>query len=85
MFENVIIRGTHASRYIMSWVRMNGKINWRFGYSEFNEWLKSLDLDENEIDIIVEIARSGKLELETSAKAFLKNNKKSEIIKEEEA
>lgn len=78
MFENVSIRGIHASRYIMSWVRSKGELHFRAGYSEFNEWLKSLGLDENEIQTIVDIARNGKLELETSAKAFLKNIKKTE-------
>ena len=80
MLENVIIRGIYASRYVMSWTRMKGEIKWRAGYSEFNEWLKSLGLDKNEIEAIVEIARSGKMELETSAKAFLKNIKKTEEL-----
>jgi len=78
MFENVIIRGIHASRYVMSWVRSGGELHWRAGCSEFNEWLESLGLDENEISIIVEIASNGKMELETSARIFLKNIKKTE-------
>ena len=84
-FENVVIRGIHASRFIMSWVRSGGELDWRAGYSEFNEWLKSLGLDENEISAITEIARNGKMELETSATAFLKNGKKTEQFQKIEA
>ena len=72
MFENVVIKGIHASRYVMSWIRVGGKLSWRAGYSEFNNWLKALGLSEEEVDIIVEIARNGKMELEMSARHYLK-------------
>ena len=71
MLENKKIRDIHATRYIMSWVRMNGNLSKRAGDSDFEEWLKSLNLDEDEIEQIIEISRSGKLELEMSAGRFL--------------
>ena len=73
-FENVVIRGTHASRYIMSWLREGGSIRNR---DKFREWLKSLPLEltNEEISHIVEIYDNGKLELEVNASRFLKNYK----------
>ena len=77
MFENVSIKGTHASRFIMSWVRSGGVLSMgRRGYDEFDEWLNLLGLSKDERDTILEIAENGKMELEMSADAFLKNNKK---------
>lgn len=74
MFENKLIKGIHATRFIMSWVREGGKLgHLGGGYSEFNEWLKSLGLSDEEIKDIMEIAQNGKLELEISAKKFTKN------------
>ena len=70
MFENVIVRGVHATRYIMSYVRAGGEL--RRQAWEFEDWLKSLGLDEEEIYSILRIARNGKLELEISAGQFLK-------------
>lgn len=78
MFENVLIRGCHASRYIMSWIREGGTFTTSgLGYYGFGNWLKSLGLNDLEIDIITDIARNGKLELEMSAKQFLKDHMKS--------
>ena len=72
--KNVVIRQVHASRYIMSWVRSGGSLqSLGRGYDEFNSWLESLGLTEEECKRILEIAWNGKLELEISAKAFLKN------------
>lgn len=77
MFENVIIKGTHASRFIMSWIRSGGVLSKiGRGCTEFDEWLSSLGLSKDERDIILEIAMNGKMELEMSANVFLKNNKK---------
>ena len=69
MFENVTVRGVHATRYIMSYVRAGGKLGRQVW--EFEDWLKSLGLDEEEIYSILSIARNGKLELEISAAKFL--------------
>ena len=75
MFENVKVKGVHASRYIMSWIREGGSLHWMAGTGGFTEWLESLELSESEIESICEIARSGKMELEMSAARFLKNIK----------
>lgn len=75
MLENVKIKGVHASRYIISWFREGKQFNWIEGYDEFEDWLKSLKLSEEEIDCIMEMARNGKFELEASVRAFTKNIK----------
>lgn len=75
MFENKLIRGIHISRFIMSWVRSGGVFDWRYGgYYDFEKWLKSLGLSDEEIGDIMEIAKNGKCELEISAMEFIKNN-----------
>ena len=71
MFENVTVKGIHATRYIMSYIRMGGNLAKRTGRSEFENWLKSLGLNEDEIWSISKIAQNGKLELEISATKFL--------------
>lgn len=75
MFENRMINGyTYATRFIMSWVRMGGKLGKHGeGIDDFKKWLKSLDLSDEDIRGIVFLATNGKLELEISAKAFLEN------------
>lgn len=75
MFENVKVKGIHATRYIMSYIRMGGNLAKRAGRSEFENWLKSLGLNEDEIWSISEIAQNGKMELEMSATKFLAENK----------
>jgi hypothetical protein len=75
MFENVKIRGIHATRFYASWVRSGGGPK---SYDKFKDWLKSLGLTDDECGIILELARNGKLELETSVKYFLKEIKTSE-------
>ena len=80
-FENVIIRGTHASRYIMSYLREGGEANYR---DKFREWLKALPLEltEEEIHHIVDMYSNGKLEFEINAKSFLKNYKEPEDLED---
>lgn len=75
MFENRIINGhEYASRYIMSWVRVGGKLGFRGeGYDDFRKWLKSLGLESEDIESIIFLASNGKLELEMSAKKFMRN------------
>ena len=70
MLENVAVRGIHATRYIMSYVRAGGELGRQVW--EFEKWLKFLGLNEEEIYSILHIARNGKLELELSAGQFLK-------------
>lgn len=71
MFENLKANEVHYSRYIMSWIRMGGEISIRRGQCDFRDWLKSLDLEQEDIDNIMQIARNGKMELETSARRFI--------------
>ena len=73
MFENKKFNDIHATRYIMSWVRMGGKLKYGKEIDNFEKWLLSIGLNEEEADYIVLLATNGKLELEVSAKAFLAN------------
>ena len=78
MFENKIIEGIHISRFIASWEDAGG--NCRKDRNLFREWLETLvingrHLTDEEIHDIYFIAGNGKLELEMSAKAFIKKNK----------
>lgn len=58
----------HITRYIVSWRHAGGK---RF-YDEFEDWLRSEGLSDEEIKDAVEMATMGKLELEVSAMRFVK-------------
>ena len=80
-FENARIKGVHASRYIMSYLREGGEARYR---DKFRKWLKSLpmELTEEEIDHILEIYSNGKLEFEINAKSFLKNYKEPEDLED---
>ena len=78
MFENKQINGTYATRFIMSWLRSGGVLSKKgTGYSEFEKWLKSLGLSDDDVDYVVVLASNGKLELEVSAKDFIQK----ELIK----
>ena len=85
-FENKIFEGIHYSRFIASWFRAGGNFK-DFKITKgniikrqlclFRDWLRSLTINGKNIpeDVIVEIvdmATSGKLELEESAKKFIK-------------
>ena len=73
MFENKAINGyTYASRYIMSWVRVGGTLTKR-DTTDFEKWLESLGLSDEDVMYILNLARNGKLELEVSAREFIKN------------
>ena len=72
-FENAkTSKGIHYSRYISSWMRMGGKI---YPDGLFYEWLRDVEqLTEEEISDIRFMTMTGKMELETSAKAFMHKN-----------
>lgn len=72
-FENALTHnGIHYSRYIESWRRMGGKI---FYGGLFEDWLRETQkLTDEEIRDILLIATNGKMELEMSAKMFMKAN-----------
>ena len=74
MFENKPINGyTYATRFIASWVREGGKLRTGKDIDNFYEWLLSLGLSKEDADNIKFLATNGKMELEYSAKMFLKN------------
>ena len=75
MFENKVINGyTYATRFIMSWVRSGGSFDTlENGYDDFRGWLESLGLENRDIRDIMFLAQNGKLELEESAKNYLKH------------
>lgn len=77
MFNNNTKCSIHATRFIMSWVRMGGTLKYGKDYQNFEDWLKTLIVDgkplpDEDVDHIIALAKCGKLELEVSAKAFLK-------------
>lgn len=66
------VRGIPVTRYIASWYRVGGKCY----YGKMKEWLKSLNIDgepltDEEVTLIVDCAKNGKLELEETAKKFI--------------
>lgn len=78
MFENKLIDGDiYATRFIMSWVRMGGRLGKKGdGIDDFRKWLTSLNLNDEDIEHIMFIATSGKLELEISARNYLESTDK---------
>ena len=72
MFKNEMIRGIHATRFIASWSKVGGDFSHhRKGRNDFEKWLKSLGLNDDEVRFIINLATNGKLELENSAREFL--------------
>ena len=73
MFENNLINGIHKSRYVVSWVKEGGELNYKF-----KEWLKTLTINgrkltDDEVKDIYNFGTNGKLELETSAMRYITN------------
>ena len=72
MFENRQINGyIYETRFIASWVRMGGQLQYGEDIDNFYDWLLSLGLTKEEADHIRFLATNGKLELENSARKFL--------------
>lgn len=71
MFENKYINEIHATRYIVSWIKSGGDIRRQRRNGEFEQWLISLGVNEEDRRHIFELATNGKLELENSAKKFI--------------
>ena len=75
MFENKLIEWNgdkiHATRFIASWCRSGGQLVSGKDHDDFETWLISLDISMDDIEEILYLARTGKLELETKAKRFL--------------
>lgn len=77
MFNNNnidIMGGVYETRFIASWLRVGGKLQYGKDYDDFREWLESLELTVDEVEHILNLARVGKLELETSAREFISKN-----------
>ena len=73
-FDNKVIRDVHASRYIASWAKMGGHLGrGPKGRFDFSFWLESLGLSTDEVNHIYNLATCGRLELETSARNFMKS------------
>ena len=64
----------HYSRYIISWIRVGGKLRTIEDIGHFTTWLDRLGVNKFDIDDIVQMATNGKLELEDDAKRFLTKN-----------
>lgn len=71
MFSNNKINDVYETRYIASWLRSGGGLRFGEDYDEFRNWLKTLNLSDDEVDHIMNLAMNGKMELETSAKKFI--------------
>jgi len=73
-FLNTTVHGYHKSRYVASWAKYVGKIDYHF-----REWLTTIPFDDGfmsdeEADEIYEFARCGKLEFERSALMYKKEH-----------
>lgn len=74
MFENKQINGyTYATRYIASWLREGGQLQYGEDIDNFYKWLLSTGLSKEDADHIKFLATNGKMELEYKAKMFLAN------------
>lgn len=79
-FENDIIKNLYISQYVAAWVVSGGTIDGKDlkgGKHEFMKWLRTLVIDgcklnEAEVRRIASFATNGKLELDFSAKQYLK-------------
>jgi len=76
MFENKLAGGNvHYSRIIASWTKVCTKEHMPVFFDRvFKGWLKDIGCSEEEIRDIYNMATNGKLELETSAKLYLRNS-----------
>ena len=72
MFKNKKINDEYATRYIASWIRVGGQLYYGEDVDKFQNWLISMGLSDDDVCYITELARCGKLELEASARKFLK-------------
>ena len=75
-FENEFIKGAFKSQYVAAWLKAGGNLkrggdNHVIGF-DFMEWLKFIGLTDEEARSIRNYAENGKLELDESAKGFLR-------------
>jgi hypothetical protein len=70
-YENKITQdNVHYSRYLASFLRVCHERRLSFNYSMFGEWLKRMDLSEDEYKDIMLLSWSGKLEFEEDARKY---------------
>jgi hypothetical protein len=72
MFKNEKFEGIHYSRFVVSFAKAGGRLDYRF-----RDWLEQLiingkNIPSDIIDDIYNYGTCGKLELEGNAKLFLK-------------
>jgi hypothetical protein len=72
MFKNNLIGEIHETRFIASWLRAGGQLYYVEDIDDFQGWLLSLGLNEDEAYHVINLATCGKMELEHSAREFLK-------------
>lgn len=77
MWSNKTECGIHATRFIASWIRVGGTLETGRDYKNFEAWLRTLKVDgenlsEQDVKHISDLAWNGKMELECSARQFLK-------------
>lgn len=73
MFTNNKIKDVHETRYIASWLKVGGELNTYQDIDNFRNWLLSLGLTEDEAYHVSNLATCGRIELEASARIFIKN------------
>lgn len=66
--------GIHYSRIIASWVVASGLRGTLFN-DTFKDWLRSLELPEEEVQEIYEMATNGRMECEGHATKYIKGLK----------
>lgn len=71
MFKNNLIGEIHETRFIASWLRAGGELYYVEDVDNFQGWLLSLGLSEEEVYHISNLATCGKVELEHNAREFL--------------
>ena len=65
------------SRFVASWTNASHDLEEPVYFDdEFEDWLRSIEVPENDIRNIMEMACCGKCELEESARVFLREHNK---------
>lgn len=72
-FENRVIGGLHATRWIASWHKVGGRFD-GVGQDQFIEWLMSNGISEDDAYLVRNLATCGKLEQQASAAQFLEDH-----------
>ena len=80
VFKNVYLEshGIYYSRIIASWINVGGNIRTLSDRKAFKKWLTSLEIADEDILQIVDLATNGKLEYEHDAKKFIANLKETD-------